>query len=59
MKKIIVRTPDKIYKFFADCALFDTTLKIIKNHEIIAEFMNWDNWYYGKDETFGSDKMPC
>ena len=46
MKKIIVVTKDKTHEFEADTAYFSGTLQIIKDHQLIAEFMTWEYWRY-------------
>ena len=59
MKKVVINVDNDRYIFLVDCIRFDITLQVIKNHEVIAEFVRWDNWHYVIEDTFGSDKMPC
>ena len=46
MKKIVVKSNNEFHEFEADGANFDITLQVIKNHKIIAEFLEWEYWYY-------------
>lgn len=46
MKNIIVKSKNETHEFQADGALFDITLQIIRDHQIIAEFFDWEYWYY-------------